>query len=143
MTAGSNFTISNTLCDIESSNDIRLLVNTFYEKILGDGLVGPIFEQVIDDWESHLPRMYRFWEKLLFRTGDFQGNPFQKHLKLSLERDHFTRWVEIFIETVDALFKGAKAEEAKRFANNISTVFQKRMGMIDEGFAYGSLNYIQ
>ena len=30
------------------------------------------------DWDQHLPRMVDFWDKALFRSGDYRGNPLRK-----------------------------------------------------------------
>ena len=53
---------------IESREDVSLLVNTFYSKIRKDTLLGPIFNRIITDWETHLELLTDFWETNLFRT---------------------------------------------------------------------------
>ncbi len=50
--------------------------------------------------------MYRFWESMLFRTGNYQGAPFPKHAVLPVEQAHFERWVMLFVETVNENFSG-------------------------------------
>jgi hemoglobin len=40
--------------------------------------------------------------------------------KVAMDFTHFNRWNTLFNETVDALFKGEKAEEIKKRAMNIS-----------------------
>ncbi len=44
--------------DIESREDIELLVNQFYNKVNQDTLLAPVFSHV--DWPNHLPIMYNF-----------------------------------------------------------------------------------
>ncbi len=123
-------TIKNTeLPDLDSRERIQTLVNSFYSKVRKEQLLGRLFEEVIDDWESHLPTMYNFWEKVLLGTGNYQGNPFQKHMKLSLMKKHFNVWVELFIQTVDENFSGIYAEKSKRLAKNVSETFQHRLGI--------------
>ena len=47
-------------------DDIKILVDTFYDKARQDTLLGPIFEGVIEDrWPEHLEKMYRFWQTVL------------------------------------------------------------------------------
>ena len=82
------------------------------------------------DWGHHLPTMYRFWESLLFGSGGYQGNPFLKHVSLPVQGEHFQRWLSLFLATVDQLFTGTKAEEAKTRALMIADVFQRRMGLV-------------
>lgn len=115
--------------DIQSPMDIRLLVDSFYDKARNDELLAPIFDRAISDWEHHLPTMYQFWERLLLGSTDYSGNPFSKHIPLALENFHFDRWLELFNQTLDENFKGTKTEEAKRLANNIAGTFQLRMGI--------------
>jgi hemoglobin len=70
--------------DIQNRADIELLVNTFYEKVRENKVLGYIFENVVQiDWENHLPRMYSFWASLLLSEHSFSGNPMQKHIELS------------------------------------------------------------
>ena len=48
--------------DILSLDDVKLLVDTFYTRVRADELLGPIFDERIQDrWERHLDLMYRFW----------------------------------------------------------------------------------
>ncbi|MDP2159828.1 MAG: group III truncated hemoglobin [Flavobacterium sp.] len=113
--------------DIHNRNDIIRLVDVFYEKIKTDTVIGFLFNDVARvNWDDHLPKMYDFWENVLFFTGNFDGNPMQKHKELHnkcpLSQAHFNHWNEVFRETVDELFVGVKAEEIKERAKNISDV---------------------
>lgn len=115
--------------DIESISDIQLLVDTFYEKVKADTIIGSIFtEQVKVNWEKHLPVMYRFWENSLFYTGTYEGNPMEMHKHLNraipLSAAHFKQWTKLFIDTVDELFEGTVATLAKQRAISIATVMQ-------------------
>ena len=52
--------------DIETLEDIQLMVNRFYEVVRKDELIGPIFDNIIQDrWPMHLEKMYRFWQTIL------------------------------------------------------------------------------
>jgi len=113
--------------DIHNRNDIIRLVDTFYEKIKTDQVIGFLFNEVAQiNWENHLSKMYDFWENVLFFTGNFDGNPMQKHKELHnkcpLSHAHFDHWNEVFRITVDELFVGEKAEEIKLRAKSISDV---------------------
>ncbi len=111
--------------DIQSRYDIELLVNTFYEKVRENKMLGYIFNDVAKiNWESHLPKMYSFWASILLGEHSFSGNPMQKHIALSkiteMTDKEFSEWLYLFIETVDELFVGEKANEAKLRAGNIA-----------------------
>lgn len=134
---------SKNLNDIQSGEGVCLLVDSFYGNARQDELLGPIFDEAIDDWKHHLPTMYQFWERLLFGVEEYTGNPFEKHLNLPIQAIHFTRWMEIFKMTVDENFSGVKADEAKRLARNISGTFQLRMGIKPENLNFSSGKYSQ
>ena len=127
--------------DIQSPTDIRLLVDSFYNKARQDELLNPIFDHAISDWEHHLPTLYQFWERLLLGSTDYNGNPFSKHLNLALNSEHFVRWLELFNQTLDENFSGTKTEETKRQASNIAGSFQLRMGITPANNDIETLNY--
>ena len=115
--------------DIQSREDIIRLVDAFYEKVKQDATIGYIFNEVAKvNWVKHLPRMYDFWENVLFYTGGYEGNPINTHRQLNkktpLNEDHFKHWNLLFSSTVDELFEGEKAIMAKQRALSISTVMQ-------------------
>ncbi len=112
--------------EITGRSEIEILINTFYEKVKTDPLIGPFFNHV--RWESHLPLMYDFWENALFFTGGYTGNPLAIHQAFHkrhpLNAQHFARWQDIFLATLDEQFAGEKAELARQRALSISAVMQ-------------------
>lgn len=114
--------------DISSLDDIKLLVNTFYAKVEDDELIGPIFnEKMLGRWPEHLEKMYRFWQTILLEEHTYSGSPFPPHKQLPVNQTHFDRWMEIFTSTVDALFVGKLAEEAKVRAANMAYMFNYKI----------------
>jgi hemoglobin len=114
--------------DILTRQDLIVLVNSFYEKVKSDSLLGPVFSHV--DWVKHLPIMYNFWCTMLLGEISYKGNPLQSHLRLPIERTHFAQWLKLFQETVDAHFIGEKADETKMRAQAIAGLFQHKMGLM-------------
>jgi hemoglobin len=115
--------------DISTREDIVRLVDSFYEKVKRDELIGSLFTTVFNvNWGRHLPVMYDFWQNMLFYTGSYSGNPLESHRRLHqvfpLKEEHFNRWVVLFTETVDELFKGERALLAKQRALSIATVMK-------------------
>jgi hemoglobin len=115
--------------DIENKKDIQKLVNSFYEKVKQDAMIGFIFTDIVRvNWERHLPVMYDFWENTLFYTGNYIGNPMEIHRHLHkivpLTVEYFTQWTYLFTSTVDELFAGEKASLAKQRAISIAAVMQ-------------------
>jgi hemoglobin len=115
--------------DIQGRSDIELLINSFYDKVKVDAIIGYFFDKVIPvNWEKHLPTMYNFWENVVFNTGGYEGNPLVQHQhihqKSAMRKEHFDQWLKLFTETVDELFDGDKAGLIKQRAISIATVMQ-------------------
>lgn len=113
--------------DIQNRNDIERLVNAFYDKVKSDEVIGYLFTEVAAvSWEEHLPKMYNFWENILFYTGNYSGSPMivhrELHKKSTMNEGHFSHWTSLFTATVDSLFSGERAEEIKSRASNIAAV---------------------
>ena len=113
--------------DIKNRTDIFLLVTTFYGKIRKDFLLGPIFNEMIDDWEEHLERLTDFWETNLFFAKSYKGNPIEKHVEVDKKFDgkinelHFGTWINLWYQTIDELFEGDTAQIAKNRARNMGS----------------------
>lgn len=110
--------------DIRNHDDVKILVNTFYGNIRANNLLGPIFEERIkDNWQPHLEKMYKFWDSILFGAATYSGKPFPPHATMNIGQEHFSVWLELFKKTVDELFEGENANEAKHRADKIAEVF--------------------
>jgi len=121
--------------DIRNLEDIILFVDKFYAKIQQDDLVGPVFAGAIQDWGSHLQQMYKFWNAALFGVSGFRGNPFAKHVPLTIDARHFERWLILFNETIDGDFEGEMASDAKNRAELMAKMFLQRLGGMTGGSA--------
>ena len=114
--------------DISTIDDIRLLVDSFYGKVRQDGLIGPIFIGAIgEDWPAHLEKMVRFWQTVLFGEHTYNGSPFPPHARMPLESRHFETWLGLWNGTVDSLFEGPKATEAKWRAGKMAEMFLSKI----------------
>lgn len=123
--------------DLQGRPDIERLVNAFYEVVRKDELLGFIFDEVANThWDTHLPRMYAFWETVLFRSGGYSGNPVAAHAKLvpqtEMGRTQFDRWLVLFRETVDKLFSGPNAEHIKNCAHDMANVLYSRINNVPD-----------
>ncbi|HEX8515537.1 MAG TPA: group III truncated hemoglobin [Bacteroidia bacterium] len=117
--------------DIRSTGDIKVFVDAFYLKVRNDELLSPVFsERIGDHWEPHLQRMYSFWQTLLIEEHTYKGNPFAHHVNLPINKEHFDRWLELFHQTLDELFAGPKATEAKVKGSQIGAIFLSKLGQI-------------
>lgn len=117
--------------DITTPEHIRQMVDTFYDKVRVDPLLGGIFNGVIGDrWPAHLAKMYRFWGTVLINEGSYTGAPFRPHATMPLEQKHFDRWLSLFHGTVEELFTGPVADLAHMNAVRMAEMFISRINLI-------------
>jgi len=114
--------------DIKTLDDIKKLVDTFYGRVQEDGLIGPIFnEKLAGKWPEHLAKMYAFWQTILLDEHTYHGRPFPPHAELPIHQEHFERWLALFGDTVDRLFEGETASEAKARGQKMAALFQVKL----------------
>lgn len=114
--------------DIQTLEDIKLMVNTFYSRIRDNQILGPIFEKRIqENWQMHLEKMYRFWQTVLMEEHTYNGAPFPPHATMNLEERHFELWVDIFSCTVNDLFEGPLAKEALYRGTLMASIFNSKI----------------
>lgn len=118
--------------DITTRADIERLTRAFYGKALADTMIGYLFTEVAHlDLEAHLPDIADFWETILLGGDAYRGGAFavhaDLHAKSPLRGGHFDRWVALWTQTVDELFAGENAEEAKRHARRVASAFHRRL----------------
>ena len=116
------------LKDIESRKDIFILVDTFYQKVREDDMLAPIFNQLVEDWDSHIQTITNFWETILFSSATYNGNPVAVHITVdraigrSLTQNHFNRWLELWYQTIKFMYAGEKTEMVKQRAGNMANI---------------------
>lgn len=119
--------------EIQSRNDLIFVLDHFYDRVKKDPLIGPIFvDQAKVDWQLHLPKIYDFWDSLLFGKDVYHGRPFPPHVSLGLRAEHFKRWLEIFFQTLDEFAEGQKVDEMKIRAYNIGQNFLSRLQWMEQ-----------
>jgi len=125
--------VSDDRPDIESRADCERLVRAFYGRALHDPMIGWIFTDVAKlDLEEHVPVITSFWETMLLGARSYNGGAFAPHAHLhhltgGLRRPHFERWLILWRTTVDELFAGDRAEEAKAHALRVGAAFHRRL----------------
>ncbi|WP_333661423.1 group III truncated hemoglobin [Chishuiella changwenlii] len=123
--------------DIKTSEDVALLVNTFYDKVQNDDVIGYFFSDVAKvNWSEHLPHMIQFWETVLLGKATFEGWPMRTHLVLNKKEKllphHFDRWIELWYGIVDSLFEGDVATEAKNRARIMKDLILFKIDQMDQ-----------
>lgn len=110
-------------------DNVKKLVCQFYGRVREDDLLGPVFLKALgDDWSSHLDRLSEFWSTIMLGTRSFHGNVYATHMRLNgIEPAHFRRWLDLFEQTANALFKQELADQfivmARRVASSLQLGF--------------------
>lgn len=111
--------------DISDVADIEKLVHTFYDKVRAEPTLFAVFDPIVkDNWPAHLQKMVKFWSTLLLYTYEYKDDPLTSHLPLPLTKQHFETWMALFRETLDELFEGKIAENAKKRASSIARIMK-------------------
>jgi hemoglobin len=108
-------------------NSLAALLERFYAKARRDPALGPVFAAAIteESWPEHMARISGFWRSVLFKTGDYKGNPFGAHLRLpGLTPALFGRWLELFGETCREVLEPEAAAALQHRAERIAESLQ-------------------
>lgn len=100
---------------------VARLVELFYERARRDSLLGPVFEQAVEDWEGHLAVIRRFWVQHLIGGPHRGGGMFMAHAQLPIEPAHFDRWLALFDATAAELLPPEAHAKAMRTANHAAS----------------------
>ena len=115
--------------DIENNADIERMVNLQYEKLLADSFTKEKFVHL--DLKIHLPRVYAFWQMVVFHRPDlYLGNAFEPHLKLGLQKTDFDIWINYLFEAIDSNWEGQNSNKVKEHAVLMAQIFQSKMNII-------------
>jgi hemoglobin len=118
--------------DIESRDDLQILVQEFYKKLLADNSISYLFTDIANiDLDHHLPVLVDFWDSILFHSDTYHKNAMQPHIllhqKSPLNKQHFETWLRYFNDTVDELFSGNNSFFIKERALSIATVMKIKL----------------
>lgn len=125
----------NRKSDIANRNDLLLLMQEFYKKLLADSSISYLFTDVARiKLEHHLPILVDFWDSVLFGSDTYRKNAMQPHMNLHMQSPilshHFETWLRYFKSTVDELFEGERAFIAKEKATSIATIMKIKVKQI-------------
>lgn len=118
--------------DLAARADIEALVRRFYGRVMVDDVLAePFTELWTTGLNSHIPVMADFWETVLFRAGLYRGSALHAHRhvhqRTPLSGRHFVRWLTVWNDTVDQMFRGPIAEHAKIQGARIAWAMHRRL----------------
>jgi len=115
--------------DIQNQDDLYLIVDEFYKKLLADDKISYIFTDVVKiKIEEHLPILVTFWSQAILGTGGYFNNLTQIHLDVNaksyLSKELFDIWLIHFDSAINENFEGFNCERMKNMAHDLSTIMQ-------------------
>lgn len=105
---------------------LRRLVEAFYAKVRLDPLIGPVFNEAVDNWPEHLDTLQAFWSSVMLTSGRYKGKPLLAHLKHSdrIAAPAFDRWLMLWKDSTEDLLPredaAALQQKAARIAESLS-----------------------
>jgi hemoglobin len=111
-----------------TEESLKRLVDSFYDRVRRDPLIGPVFNAAIADWPDHLAKLQAFWSSVMLTSGRYKGRPLPAHIKHadSISSESFERWLAIWRETTSEYFDAQSA-----------SALQDKAGRIAESLALG------
>ena len=104
--------------DLDSAEHIERMVDLFYEQVLEDPLLAPVFLEVARiDLDAHLPLIAAYWKKLLLGEPGYDRHMMAKHRAVHdrepLTGAHHERWLALFHANLDRHFDGPQTDRAR------------------------------
>ena len=117
------------MLDLDSPENIRLFVDSFYAKVLNDETLEPFFTEVAGiDLKVHIPTICSYWEKLLLGDKSYQRHTMNIHRvvdnKQRFTAQNFQSWLSHFKCTARE-FSGSKTDRAVTVASSIAANMQE------------------
>ena len=117
--------------DIETREDILLIIRNFYDSLLKDQSINFYFTKathVDQNLEEHFDVLATFWEQGLFLKVGYSNNMFQIHKdihdKHPFTHEHFEIWLDHLYTAITENFEGNRADQMKTMALNMATVMK-------------------
>lgn len=116
-------------------DSLARLVDRFYAAVRADALIGPVFNDAIDDWPYHLDKLTAFWSSLMITTGRYKGTPMAAHFKhrARITPAMFDRWLVLWRAATEAEMPPAAARSMQAKAERIAENFKLALARLPAG----------
>lgn len=118
--------------DLDSPEAISDFVESFYNQLLADEELGPIFVDTAQiELEHHLPKIKAFWRKLLLGEIGYNNHMMNIHRDVHQQQaftsQNFSRWLSFFESTLANSYEGPYTERARNVAHSIASNLQEAL----------------
>lgn len=125
-----NMSVLQTIESELSPDQIRILVDTFYDRIQVHPVLGPIFNAVVTDWDAHKQRLTSFWCSVALGARSYRGNPLAMHLPLPINTGHFQQWLALWQQTTRDVLGDDLGNHMLDYAKRIARGMQMGMDLL-------------
>jgi hemoglobin len=108
---------------------LAVLLHHFYADIRQHRLVGPIFNEQIQDWPAHLETIASFWARMTGGPSAYSGHMPAKHLSLGLASNHFQVWLQLWEFNCRSHLAHREAQEMIELAHTIGRRLRSILGV--------------
>jgi hemoglobin len=112
---------------------IRRLIGPFYAKVRQDPMLGPIFNERIADWTTHLAKITEFWARITGGPSAYAGG-MGRHFSLPVGGEHFGAWLGLWEENARSLLPAEEAAELIQLAHHVGDDLQRMMARYQPQF---------
>ena len=128
----STATAQGSIGDLDTRSAVHDLVVAFYREIVFDDLLAPVFEEVAEtDWVIHIPRLIDYWCTILLGERSYHGALLDAHREVHHRQpfrdEHFDRWYQLWVASIDARWRGPRADQAKTHAAATAGLISRRL----------------
>ncbi|OJY69658.1 MAG: preprotein translocase subunit TatC [Sphingobium sp. 66-54] len=112
-----------------AETDLERLIPRFYARVREDAQLGPVFNDIVEDWPEHLEKLVAFWSSVMLGSGRYKGNPVMAHGRHStrMPPELFARWLEIWADVTNEEMAPAIAAALQAKAGRIAESLQLAM----------------
>ena len=96
------------------------LADSFLARVRKDPLIGPLFDEAVDDWPRHLDELQAFWSWAML-GGAYRGRALPVDVQHGdrMGLSQFARWLMLWKEASDELFDRPAAQALQEKAGTI------------------------
>lgn len=128
--------------DLDSGARIEAFVRRFYDRLLSDPELAPLFLDVAGvDLDEHLPVIAAYWKKMLLGEPGYDRHMMARHRELhgkhALTPELGRRWLAHFEATLDENHTGPGAERARQLARTIMSNLMGQLSRLPGGAGGG------
>jgi len=95
-------------------------IRPFYMDVRQHGVIGPIFNAQIKDWESHLAKIADFWALQTGGPSTYRGGLVGAHRGIGIQPEFFDHWLKLWDFNCQRQLSPERAEKMSALAHEFA-----------------------